>query len=288
MPAEEAQPTSRRVTDEWIETLAQVLESMSEQRPEVSSHSQTVAAAEAGFPTGPDVLWWEQHFQFSPDAVVWVAAPRSTWQYAGALTLKAAGVETPEATEIRKTWLKILGQWLSGLASSLRSVLGTDIECIAGAETPPPAEPREWTSLEMRFAEQRLEPLIVFFSAALLQILDAPPARPPGLGATTAIRVDPVSVESQKTPAFSPTLDLLLDVELPVSLSFGKTQLPLKDVLKLTSGSIVELNRGVNEPVEVLVNHCLIARGEVVVVDGNYAVRIQQIASRQDRLRSIR
>jgi flagellar motor switch protein FliN/FliY len=85
-----------------------------------------------------------------------------------------------------------------------------------------------------------------------------------------------------------PTMDLLLDVELPVSVSFGKTEIPMKDVLKLTTGSIVELNRGVNEPVEVLVNHCLIARGEVVVVEGNYGVRIQQIVSRTDRLRSVR
>ena len=85
-----------------------------------------------------------------------------------------------------------------------------------------------------------------------------------------------------------PTMDLLLDVELPVSVSFGKTDIAMKDVLKLTTGSIVELNRGVNEPVEVLVNHCLIARGEVVVVEGNYGVRIQQIISRTDRLRSVR
>jgi flagellar motor switch protein FliN/FliY len=83
-------------------------------------------------------------------------------------------------------------------------------------------------------------------------------------------------------------MDLLLDVELPVSISFGRAQLPMKDVLKLTSGSIVELNRGVNEQVEVLINQCLIARGEVVVVEGNYAVRIQEIASREDRLRSLR
>jgi flagellar motor switch protein FliN/FliY len=85
-----------------------------------------------------------------------------------------------------------------------------------------------------------------------------------------------------------PAMDLLMDVELPVSVSFGKTEIPMKDVLKLTTGSIVELNRGVNEPVEVLVNHCLIARGEVVVVEGNYGVRIQQIISRSDRLRSVR
>jgi flagellar motor switch protein FliN/FliY len=83
-------------------------------------------------------------------------------------------------------------------------------------------------------------------------------------------------------------MDLLLDVELPVSISFGKTQLPLKEVLKLTTGSIVELNRAINEPVEILVNHCLVARGEVVVVEGNYGIRIKQIASQQDRLRSLR
>jgi flagellar motor switch protein FliN/FliY len=62
----------------------------------------------------------------------------------------------------------------------------------------------------------------------------------------------------------------------------------MRDVLKLTTGSIVELNCGANEPVEVLVNHCPIARGEVVVVEGNYGVRIQQIISRQERIRSLR
>jgi flagellar motor switch protein FliN/FliY len=49
----------------------------------------------------------------------------------------------------------------------------------------------------------------------------------------------------------------------------------------------VELNRAVTEPVEVIVNNCVIARGEVVVVEGNYGVRIQQIVSRQDRLRTV-
>lgn len=80
------------------------------------------------------------------------------------------------------------------------------------------------------------------------------------------------------------TLNLLLDVELPVSILFGKTQMPLQQVLKWTPGSIVELQCEVNEPVEVVVNNCVIARGEVVVVDGNYGVRVQQIVSRAQRL----
>jgi flagellar motor switch protein FliN/FliY len=84
----------------------------------------------------------------------------------------------------------------------------------------------------------------------------------------------------------SKTLDLLLDVALPVSVSFGKTSLQIREVLKLNTGSVVELDRLVSEPVEVIVNNCVIARGEVVVVDGNYGVRVIHLASRADRLRS--
>ena len=91
---------------------------------------------------------------------------------------------------------------------------------------------------------------------------------------------------ANETPKNSGTLDLLLDVELPVSVSFGKAQMPLQQVLKWTSGSIVELESTVNEPVEVVVNNCVIARGEVVVVDGNYGVRVQQIVSRAERLQT--
>ena len=83
-------------------------------------------------------------------------------------------------------------------------------------------------------------------------------------------------------------IEVLYEVELPVSISFGRAQLPLREVLKLTSGSIVELNRTVSEPVEIVVNNCVIARGEVVVVDGNYGVKIIEIANHSERLRSLR
>ena len=82
-------------------------------------------------------------------------------------------------------------------------------------------------------------------------------------------------------------LELLLEVELDLSVSFGRTVLPLEDVLKLSSGSIVELNRSAADPVDVLVNDSVIARGEVVVVDGNYGIRVTEIVSRKERIRSI-
>lgn len=87
-------------------------------------------------------------------------------------------------------------------------------------------------------------------------------------------------------PVGSETLDLLLDLELPMSIALGRVQMPLEDLVKLSVGSIVELNRSLDEPVQVLINGCVIATGEVVVVDGNYGVRIQRIASRSERLRT--
>ena len=82
-------------------------------------------------------------------------------------------------------------------------------------------------------------------------------------------------------------IDLLLDVELPVSVSFGHSEMALRDVLKLGAGSVIELDKSVNDPVSIIVNRKPIARGEVVMVDGNYGVRVLEVESTADRIRSL-
>lgn len=77
--------------------------------------------------------------------------------------------------------------------------------------------------------------------------------------------------------ALAYNLNLVMDVELSVSLRFGQRRLPLSEVLELSSGSIVELDRSVNEPVELYLDGKLIARGEAVIVDGNYGLRVTEI-----------
>jgi flagellar motor switch protein FliN/FliY len=72
-------------------------------------------------------------------------------------------------------------------------------------------------------------------------------------------------------------LKLVMDVELNVSLRFGQRQLPLREVLELGSGSVIELDRMADEPVELYLDGKLIARGEAVVVDGNYGLRVTEI-----------
>ena len=83
-------------------------------------------------------------------------------------------------------------------------------------------------------------------------------------------------------------IERLLDVELEVVVRFGITNMPLRDVVRMGPGTMIELNRGVDEPVELLVNGQSLARGEVVVVDGYYGVRITEIVTPVERALSFK
>jgi flagellar motor switch protein FliN len=274
---------ARTVVDQWAQSLADVLAAMTDQRPEVEWHpGEGPGADESG-----EMLWWEQPFQGAPDLCVWVAAPTALWEHAGSVTLLAAGLETVAQAEARNTWFEILGQSLGVMARSIGAVFGHEVTCEAGVERAALHDVGGWAAVTMRFPDTELPPMHLALGGRLLSALASPP-RPEIEHAVAAEPPPALPVDAGEPLPRSRTMDLLLDVDLPVSISFGKTQIPLKDVLKLTTGSIVELNRGVNDQVEVLVNQCLIARGEVVVVEGNYGVRIQELASRQDRLRSLR
>jgi flagellar motor switch protein FliN/FliY len=82
--------------------------------------------------------------------------------------------------------------------------------------------------------------------------------------------------------------DLLLEIELDATLQFGSRELPLKEVLALSLGDVLELNRHVSEPVDLVVGDRIVARGEVVIVDGNFALLVTEVAEPQLRLESIR
>lgn len=100
---------------------------------------------------------------------------------------------------------------------------------------------------------------------------------------------------SRRSPAAGPAmppvdtgnLDLIMDIELQVVVRMGQTEMPLGELLKLTPGAIIELNRAADSPVDLLVNGKQIAKGEVVVVDGNFAFRITEIESTDNRIRSL-
>jgi len=275
---------ARWLMEQWTAALAAAIDSMTEERPEAQFAPDPAPAGESSAVQGE--LCWEQGFQDIPQPAMWVTAPEKSWLALGERTLRAAGIDAAEPADARNTYLEILSQSLAATAQSMGAVLGKEVACERGAEHPVAGLAAQRFGVTLRFPDGELS-LAVGLSAGLLAALASPPASS-GTPAPDPVAGVIASALAPATPAATKTMDVLLDVELPVSVSFGRTQLPIKEVLKLTTGSIVELNRSLNEPVDVVVNNCVVARGEVVVIEGNYGVRIHQIVSRQDRLRSLR
>jgi flagellar motor switch protein FliN/FliY len=115
--------------------------------------------------------------------------------------------------------------------------------------------------------------------------------QPPPLGDLT-VPSEPATAPKAETkeeviPIQGANVDLIMDIELPIVIRLGSTEMTLKDIMKMGPGAIIELNKGVDEPVELLVNNQPIARGEVVVVEGNFAFRVTEIESRRSRIESL-
>ena len=89
-------------------------------------------------------------------------------------------------------------------------------------------------------------------------------------------------------PGLTPGLELLLDVELEASLRFGAREMPLGEILDLGPGDVVELDRHVADPVDLIVGDKIVARGEVVLVNGNFGLRVTEVAAPKRRLESVR
>lgn len=106
-----------------------------------------------------------------------------------------------------------------------------------------------------------------------------------------------ISEGTEHGPAFLPAdsakvapegIDLLLDVELEASIRFGSREMPLSEVLDLGAGDVVELDRQVSDPVDLLVGDKIVARGEVVLVNGSFGLRVLEVAEPRKCLESIR
>ncbi|OCA83827.1 flagellar motor switch phosphatase FliY [Bacillus wudalianchiensis] len=122
------------------------------------------------------------------------------------------------------------------------------------------------------------------------------PAQANGQAANASVQQPPVNVQPASFASFEPpplqehetrNLSMLLDIPLQVTVELGRTNRSVKDILDLTAGSIIELDKLAGEPVDILVNSRLVAKGEVVVIEENFGVRITDILSQSDRLRNL-
>jgi flagellar motor switch protein FliN/FliY len=86
----------------------------------------------------------------------------------------------------------------------------------------------------------------------------------------------------------TPELDVILDIPVVISMEVGNTQIPIRNLLQLNQGSVIELDRLAGEPLDVLVNGTLIAHGEVVMVNDKFGIRLTDVISQSERIQRLR
>jgi flagellar motor switch protein FliN/FliY len=268
---------------QWTSRFSEITLTMGDVQPEMRvSHVDEPAVKD-------DLLWWEQPFSCAPDSPIWTGAPEETWMEIGRLVLAAAGVDPAPASEIQSTYLEIVRQSMGSLAADIADRLSTQVSAAKGAEAPPRPMKQRHFHIQAKLPAKTVDFYLVLAEDLCHVIASAQSS--PSVDAVEA----PATIEDHSqasldhiAPPASRTFELLLDVELPLSVSFGRAALKLQDAIKLITGSLIELDRGLTDPVELLVNNCVIARGEVVVVEGNYGVRITEIISQKERLQQTR
>jgi flagellar motor switch protein FliN len=213
--------------------------------------------------------------------------------------LDAAVLETPlvgEGMDQKAGWKELMRETFDAAAGELLARTGKKCKVASFEEIAEQGQissafqlrsgDRTWTILvrdELRVVEGELKPEAV-----------AKPA--PAPGAQEVQGVQPAAPSPGVTPGpasgqasgLSPGLELLLDVELEASLRFGAREMPLGEILDLGPGDVVELDRNVADPVDLIVGDKIVARGEVVLINGNFGLRVTEVAAPRKRLESVR
>jgi flagellar motor switch protein FliN/FliY len=219
----------------------------------------------------------------------WVATVKAEGGLEGSVTLVLdydgstavakvmTGIDGDVPTEaLVDTLREVLAQAVSAL--SLRPVACSAKLTVAGLDEQNDLVPEgEWSAHAIA-AEKLATPLsVTVWGSVALPTLAAEPAAQPAAPAA-ALPASPVS---------DPRIEVLLDIDLPLVVRFGKTELPLRQLTRLGPGSVIDLGRSPDDPVEVLVSNRVVARGEVVVVSGSYGIRILDVVSQRERVRSM-
>jgi flagellar motor switch protein FliN/FliY len=184
--------------------------------------------------------------------------------HAAAIAAKMLGQpESPLTDEHSEAMVKLISSAMDGVSASLSGNYGefaVQVDTVEGLAL----HGMHVVPLAVTEGEPSDTPVMLCFDSELLAGLSRNATGKAAIEAENS-RVDPVN------------LKLVMDVELNVSLRFGQRQMPLREVLELASGSVIELDRQVDEPVELLLDGKVIARGEAVIVDGNYGLRVTEI-----------
>ena len=123
------------------------------------------------------------------------------------------------------------------------------------------------------------------WGAALAEQAAATTAPAPAPAAANVF--EPLAAKGNAHGELTHDIDLILDIPVQLTVELGRTKIPIKNILQLAQGSVVELDGLAGEPMDVLVNGCLIAQGEVVVVNEKFGIRLTDIITPSERIRRL-
>jgi flagellar motor switch protein FliN len=202
-----------------------------------------------------------------------------------AVVLDGAILESPllgEGSDQKAGWAELLREVAEAASGDLLATTGK--KCRVESFEPTDGEnkisrafelksgDRAWTILIRDEVRDEVRDQVLASQSALPSAQSFPASSPP----------------SAATPSLSRGLELLLDVELDASLRFGCREMPLGEILDLGPGDVVQLDRHIADPVDLIVGDKIVARGEVVLINGNFGLRITEVAAPRKRLESIR
>ncbi len=196
-----------------------------------------------------------------------------------------------EVPDARAAWGELLRETVEAASGELLARSGAKCQVTGFSEAGPESKiarsfqlkagERSWTVLVASdLKPARSEPVKKIATEAKKAAPAAAPGNPPQEANRPAAATD--------TSMLPEGLQLLLDVELEASLRFGSREMPLGEILDLGPGDVVQLDRHISDPVDLVVGDKIVARGEVVLVNGNFGLRVTQVAEPQRRLESIR
>lgn len=240
-------------------------------------------------PAGDAGIWLE--FLAGPP----ISAKQAFWMSPsdGAYLARAfVGEEAEPAAELtdenRDAIAELVRQIAGNVALALKAKLGKDCVVQFVAAAAPGWSPAVQNRVRLTADGHPPLTLHIQLESPLAEALapppEAPAARPP---VTPAVPAAPAADPASAAVAEQRNLELLLDMELEVDIRFGRREMLLRDILELNAGAVVEFEQHIEEPVELLLGGRVIGRGEVVVVDGNYGLRVSEICGAHARLNSL-
>jgi len=201
-----------------------------------------------------------------------------------AVVLDASILETPllgEGVEQKVSWAEIIQETINAAVGEMLAKTGR--KCRVDKFEEISAENKVTRAFQLKSGEQ---------SWTILVRDDVHESRPrtpnESEKLSSSASANPLEPPNSPFPSLSPGLELLLDVELEASLRFGCREMPLGEILDLGPGDVVQLDRHVSDPVDLIVGDKIVARGEVVLVNGNFGLRVTEVVAPRKRLESIR